>query len=58
MTRLVIALVAVSSMVLLIGLDAAATPPNPYKAPKLLALGSGAAPSGGFCGALPDPAGE
>ncbi|EAV42022.1 hypothetical protein SIAM614_25422 [Roseibium aggregatum IAM 12614] len=42
----------------MIALDASATPPNPYKAPKLLALGSGTAPSGGFCGALPDPAGK
>ncbi|GAB4510983.1 MAG: hypothetical protein Tsb0019_05970 [Roseibium sp.] len=58
MTRLVIALVTVSAVALLIGLDAAATPPNPYKAPTLLALGSGAAPTGGFCGALPDPAGK
>jgi len=58
MTRLVIALIAVASVAVLIGLDAAATPPNPYKAPRFLALGSGAAPSGGFCGALPDPAGK
>jgi len=56
MTRHLTAAIAVLGIALLIGLDAAATPPNPYKAPALLALGSGTAPAGGFCGALPDPA--
>ncbi|WP_428672703.1 hypothetical protein [Roseibium sp.] len=58
MTRLVTATIAIAGLAVMITLDAAATPPNPYKAPKLLALGSGVAPSGGFCGALPDPAGK
>lgn len=58
MTRLVIALIAVLGVAGLIALDASATPPNPYKAPPLLALGSGTAPSGGFCGALPNGAGK
>ncbi|MEO9525987.1 hypothetical protein [Roseibium sp.] len=57
MTRLVTATIAVLGIAALIALDASATPPNPYKAPPLLALGSGTAPSGGFCGALPDGAG-
>ncbi|MEP3045596.1 MAG: hypothetical protein ABJL55_06710 [Roseibium sp.] len=54
MTRRIPALAALLGVALLIGFDLSATPPNPYKAPPLLALGSGAAPSGGFCGALPD----
>lgn len=59
MTRKLTAGIAVLGVALLIGLDSLATPPNPYKAPKLLALGSGTAPAGGFCGALPDrPAGN
>ncbi|WP_165814721.1 hypothetical protein [Labrenzia sp. 011] len=57
MTRLVTASIAVLGIAVLVALDASATPPNPYKAPPLLALGSGTAPSGGFCGALPEPAG-
>ena len=35
----------------LLAFDLAAVPPNPYDAPALFALGSGAAPVGGFCGA-------
>ena len=58
MTRLVTAAIALAGLAAMIALDASATPPNPYKAPKLVALGSGTAPSGGFCGALPDPAGK
>ena len=58
MTRLATATLAVAGIALMIALDASATPPNPYKAPKLLALGSGTTPSGGFCGALPDTAGN
>lgn len=54
MTRRFTALLAVAGIAILVGLDVSATPPNPYKAPFVLALGSGAAPSGGFCGALPD----
>ncbi len=35
----------------MLALDLRAAPPNPYDAPAALALGSGAAPVGGFCGA-------
>lgn len=48
---------AVLAMVLVTGLvlaDLIATRPNPYRAPPILAVGSGAASAGGFCGALPD----
>lgn len=54
MTRALTATLAVVGLAVMIGLDAAATPPNPYKAPPLLALGSGKPPAGGFCGALPE----
>ena len=38
----------------LIALDlAASAPPNPFKAPPLLALGSGQASGGAHCAALP-----
>jgi len=38
----------------LIALDlAASVPPNPFKAPPLLALGSGQASGGAHCAALP-----
>jgi hypothetical protein len=39
---------------LLIGFDLSAAQPNPYAQPPLLAFGSGVAPSGGFCAALPN----
>lgn len=48
---------AAFAMVLLAGLvmaDLSVTQPNPYQAPPIVALGSGAASEGGFCGALPD----
>lgn len=35
----------------LLALDLTTSPPNPYDAPDLFAFGSGAAPTGGFCGA-------
>ena len=35
----------------LLALDLIASPPNPYAAPAIMAFGSGAAPTGGFCGA-------
>ena len=54
MIRRVPALLAVSMLVLLVALDYVANPPNPYRAPSIVALGSGAASAGGFCGALPD----
>ncbi|WP_165802914.1 hypothetical protein [Pelagivirga sediminicola] len=54
MSRRTIAALALAGLALVIGLDVTASPPNPYHAPALFALGSGAAPGGGFCGALPD----
>ncbi len=54
MTRRVTAAIAILMVGLLIALDHAGTDLNPYKAPPLLALGSGTAASGGFCGALPE----
>jgi len=54
MTRRAPACLAVGLLLLLIGMDYLASPPNPYRAPAIVALGSGAASSGGFCGALPD----
>lgn len=38
----------------LIGWDLKASPPNPYAAPPILAIGSGLSAAGGFCGALPN----
>lgn len=54
MTRKVTAFAALALVTLVILLDTQATPPNPFAAPSALALGSGTAASGGFCGALPD----
>ncbi len=54
MSRRIVALAAMALILLVIGMDVTASPPNPYTAPPAFALGSGAAPSGGFCGALPD----
>lgn len=54
MTRKVTAFAALVLVTFVIVLDTQATPPNPFAAPPALALGSGLAPSGGFCGALPD----
>ena len=51
MTRRAVAALACLSLAALLAFDLAAAPPNPYDAPALLALGSGAAPVGGFCGA-------
>lgn len=51
MTRRAVAAIACVMLASLLALDVAATPPNPYDAPALFALGSGAAPVGGFCGA-------
>ena len=53
-TRRVPALLAVSLLVLMVALDCTVSPPDPYRAPSIVALGSGAASAGGFCGALPD----
>ncbi|WP_198144946.1 hypothetical protein [Pseudorhodobacter aquimaris] len=54
MTRRFTASLAIFGLVALIGLDVIASPPNPYRAPPMLAFGSGLAASGGFCGALPE----
>lgn len=54
MSRRIVALAALALVLLVIALDGVASPPNPYKAPSVFALGSGAAPTGGFCGALPE----
>jgi len=54
MTRRVTAPLAILMIGLLIAFDHASAELNPYKAPPLLALGSGAAASGGFCGAMPE----
>lgn len=54
MTRQLTAPLAILMMLTLIALDVARTPPNPYAAPAVLALGSGEAAVGGFCGALPE----
>ncbi len=54
MTRRVPAFAAVVALLLMIGLDYAAAPPNPYRQPAIVALGSGVDSEGGFCGALPD----
>ncbi|MBC7139868.1 MAG: hypothetical protein H5U17_14315 [Defluviimonas sp.] len=48
------ATIAILMVGLLIAFDRASADLNPYKAPPLLALGSGTAASGGFCGALPE----
>ena len=52
-TRRLTAALVLAGLAALIGADLAAAPPNPYRAPAMLALGSGAEASGGFCGALP-----
>lgn len=51
MTRRAVAAIACLMLAGMIMSDVVAAPPNPYDAPALLALGSGAAPVGGFCGA-------
>ena len=54
MTRRVTAALAMALLAALVALDLLAARPNPYRAPPIVALGSGAASAGGFCGALPD----
>jgi len=53
-TRRVTAGLALALLAGLVVADLLATPPNPYRAPPIVALGSGVAGGGGFCGALPD----
>lgn len=57
MTRRVTMLAVAAMIGALIALDlAASAPPNPFRAPPLLALGSGLAADGALCSALPPPA--
>lgn len=58
MTRRAVATIACAMLAALIGFDLATAPPDPYDAPALFALGSGAAPAGGFCGAPPSAPGS
>ncbi len=52
MTRRPIALLVVLGIAGVLALDATISkPPNPYRAPPLLALGSGLAPTGAHCSA-------
>lgn len=53
MTRYFTASIALVCLALLLLTDIQFTPPNPYAAPPVIALGSGHASTGGFCGALP-----
>ncbi len=53
MTRHVTAFAALALIGLLIVFDHATADLNPYKAPPMLALGSGVEAAGGFCGAMP-----
>ncbi|ASJ70793.1 hypothetical protein [Granulosicoccus antarcticus] len=54
MTRRVTAVTGLALLFALIVADFIGSPPNPYQQPAIVALGSGAASSGGFCGALPE----
>lgn len=54
MTRHTTARLGMALLFLIVMADIIAAPPNPYKQPAVFALGSGAASSGGFCGALPE----
>jgi hypothetical protein len=54
MTRKLTASIAMLLIVGLIVTDYIVSPPNPYQTPAIVALGSGAASAGGFCGALPE----
>ena len=54
MTRGIVIVLLLFSLVGLALLDMKASPPNPYTAPAIVALGSGVAASGGFCGDLPN----
>ena len=54
MTRRTPAMLGMALLIMLVVADIIAAPPNPYQQPAVFALGSGAASSGGFCGAIPD----
>lgn len=53
MTRRVTATVAALFLLALAGFDAATSELDPYRAPPVLALGSGLASGGAHCSALP-----
>lgn len=54
MTRRPVALTVIAALGLVVLADLAASgPPNPFQAPPLFALGSGQAPGGAHCSALP-----
>lgn len=53
MTRHLVAAVCLAGLAVVVAVDLSAVTPNPYHAPAMLALGSGQAAAGGFCGALP-----
>ena len=54
MTRRVTSAIAIVMLLLLVVIDYAANPPNPYRQPAIVALGSGAVSEGGSCGSLPE----
>lgn len=54
MTRRITATAALALVCSLVLADYIVFRPNPYQQPAIFAMGSGAASSGGFCGALPD----
>ncbi len=54
MTRGITAGMALSLILALLAFDLATAELNPYNAPAPIALGSGVASAGGFCGELPE----
>jgi len=54
MTRRVTATTGIVFLFAVIVADFMQFKPNPYQQPAIIALGSGAASAGGFCGALPE----
>lgn len=54
MTRRLPATVAMLALLMMAAADYVAHPANPYQQPAVVALGSGASSSGGFCGSLPE----
>jgi len=53
-TRRATAATSLILLFVLVAADFVYSRPNPYKQPAIIALGSGSASTGGFCGALPD----
>ena len=54
MTRSVTAAIALALVAAVLALDFATADLNPFEAPPIVALGSGLAGGGAFCGELPD----